>query len=83
MIRIHSNRYTEGGTVLKFHLAKIFSIGRVGLFVRKLFFKFIFINTTRFFLINILISSARLKLPKNQAIAKQHAEAELLLFEDY
>ena len=29
------------------------------------------------------ISNARLKLEKNQANAKQHPEAELLLFENY
>ena len=29
------------------------------------------------------MSSARLKLAKNQANAKQHSEAELLLFENY
>ena len=36
-----------------------------------------------FFISNILISNARLKLAKNQAKAKQHAEAELLLFQNY
>ena len=35
--------------------------------------------TTRFF----FISNARLKLAKNQADAKQHPEAEFLLFENY
>ena len=32
---------------------------------------------------NTSISNARLKLVKNQADAKQHREAELLLFENY
>ena len=36
-----------------------------------------------FFVSNTLISNARLKLAKNQANAKQHTEAELLLFENY
>ena len=38
---------------------------------------------TRFFISNTFISNARLKLAKNQAKAKQHPEAELLLFENY
>ena len=37
----------------------------------------------RFFIKNTFISNARLKLAKNQANAKQHPEAELLLFENY
>ena len=36
-----------------------------------------------FFVSNTFISNARLKLAKNQANAKQHPEAELLLFENY
>ena len=32
---------------------------------------------------NTFTSNARLKLAKNQALAKQHLEAELLLFENY
>ena len=36
-----------------------------------------------FFISDTLISNARLKLTKNQAKAKQHLEAELLLFENY
>ena len=36
-----------------------------------------------FFISNIFISNARLKLAKNQAKAKQHPQAELLLFEYY
>ena len=36
-----------------------------------------------FFISNTSISNARLKLPKNQAKAKQHPEAKLLLFESY
>ena len=36
-----------------------------------------------FFISNIFISNARLKSAKNQANAKQHSEAELLLFENY
>ena len=38
---------------------------------------------TRFFISNTFISNARLKLAKNQAKAKQHPEAELLLFQNY
>ena len=37
---------------------------------------------TLFFISNTFISNARLKLAKNQANAKQHPEAELLLFEN-
>ena len=36
-----------------------------------------------FFISNNLISNTRLKLVKNQAKAKQHPEAERLLFENY
>ena len=36
-----------------------------------------------FFISNICINNAILKLAKNQAKAKQHPEAELLLFENY
>ena len=36
-----------------------------------------------FFISNTFISNAKLKLAKNQANAKQHLEAELLLFENY
>ena len=36
-----------------------------------------------FFISNIFISNARLKLAKNQANAKQHPKAELLLLENY
>ena len=35
------------------------------------------------FISNTFISKARLKLAKNQANAKKHPEAELLLFENY
>ena len=38
---------------------------------------------THFFISNIFVSNARLKLAKNQANAKQHLEAELWLFENY
>ena len=38
---------------------------------------------TLFLTSNTFISNARLKLPKNQVNAKQHTEAELLLFENY
>ena len=38
---------------------------------------------TRFFISNTFISNARLKLPINQANAKQQPEAELLLSENY
>ena len=34
-----------------------------------------------FFISNTFLSNAMLKLAKNQASAKQHSEAELLLFE--
>ena len=37
---------------------------------------------TRFFISNTFISNARLKLPTNQVKAKQHIEAEPLLFEN-
>ena len=40
-------------------------------------------KNTRFFISNTFISNARLKLAKNQANAKQHCEAGLLLFESY
>ena len=36
-----------------------------------------------FFISNTFISNGMLKSPKNQANAKQHPEAELLLFENY
>ena len=36
-----------------------------------------------FFISNTFISKARLKLAKNQANAKHHPEAELLLFQNY
>ena len=36
-----------------------------------------------FFISSTYLSNATLKLTKNQAKAKQHPEAELLLFEDY
>ena len=36
-----------------------------------------------FFISNTFISNTRLKLAKNQAKAKQHAEAEFLLLENY
>ena len=43
-----------------------------------------FINLHAFFFLQAtLISNAKLKLAKNQANAKQHPEAELLLFENY
>ena len=38
---------------------------------------------TFFFISNTFISNARLKFAKNQANAKQHPEAELLLFGNY
>ena len=44
---------------------------------------FVPINYTVFFISNTFISNSRLKLTKNQAYAKQHPEAELLLFENY
>ena len=39
--------------------------------------------TTSFFISNTFTSNASLKLAKNQAKAKQHPDAELLLFENY
>ena len=36
-----------------------------------------------FFISNTFINNIKLKLAKNQAKAKQHTEAELLLFENY
>ena len=42
------------------------------------------IQYTRYFLIsNTFISNARLKFARNQAKAKQHPQAELLLFDNY
>ena len=38
---------------------------------------------TCFFIRNTFISNGRLKLAKNQPNTKQHAEPELLLFENY
>ena len=40
-------------------------------------------KNTHFFISNTFISTVRLKLAKNQANAKQHCEAEPLLFENY
>ena len=42
-----------------------------------------FLCNKRFFYKQHFISIATLKLVKNQANAKQHPEAELLLFENY
>ena len=36
-----------------------------------------------FFISNTFVRNTRLKLAKNQANAKQHPEAELLLYENY
>ena len=41
------------------------------------------VEYTLFFISNTFISNAKLKLAKNQANAKQHSQAELLLFEDH
>ena len=38
---------------------------------------------SRFFISNTFTSNTRLKSTNNQAEAKQHPEAELLLFENY
>ena len=43
----------------------------------------IFFNIHAFFISNIFISNAKLKLANNQAKARQHPEDELLLFENY
>ena len=40
-------------------------------------------NFTLFFISNAFLSNTNLKLAKNQANARQHPEAELLLFETY
>ena len=40
-------------------------------------------TNTRFFISSTFISNARMKLAKNQANAKQHSGAELLLIENY
>ena len=42
-----------------------------------------YVKIHAFFISNSLKSNARLKLTENQANAKQHPEAELLLFENY
>ena len=42
-----------------------------------------FYGNTSFFISNIYINNGNLKLAKNQANAKDHLEAELLLFENY
>ena len=47
------------------------------------FSKATFLNLHAFFISNIFIGNARLKFAKNQANAKQHPEAEPLLFENY
>ena len=41
------------------------------------------LRITRFFISNTFISNVRLKLAKNQTKTKQHAESELLLFQNY
>ena len=40
-------------------------------------------NYTLFLISNTFISNARLKLAKKEVNAKQHPDAELLLFENY
>ena len=40
-------------------------------------------KNTHFFISNTFIRNARLKLAKNQASAKQHPDADILLFENY
>ena len=42
-----------------------------------------YLHYTLLVISNTFISNARLKLAENQANAKQHSEAELLLFENY
>ena len=44
---------------------------------------FFFYGLHAFFIRNPFISNGKLKLAKNQANAKQHPEADLLLFENY
>ena len=41
------------------------------------------VDLQAFSISNTFISNAKLNLPKNQAKAKQHPEAKLLLFESY
>ena len=41
------------------------------------------LHYTLFFISNTFVSTARLKLAKIQVNAKQHPEAEVLLFENY
>ena len=41
------------------------------------------LNSRSFFISKTFISNIKLKLAKNKAKAKQHTEAELLLFENY
>ena len=49
--------------------------------MRKAFLQYASLHA--FFISNIYLSNARLKLAKNQANAKQHSEAELLTSENY
>ena len=42
-----------------------------------------FARLNTFFISNIFLSNAKLQLVKNPAKAKQHPEAEILLFENY
>ena len=48
-----------------------------------IFTKYSIIDTRFFFMGKTFVSNARLKLAKNQANAKQHPQAELLLSENY
>ena len=58
---------------------------QIYIYVKAIFFFLFpsFLSITLFYISNTSISNARLKLAKNQANAKQHPVAELLLFENY
>ena len=60
-----------------FELSESASIGQYSNMVKILEYTFFF------YISNTFKSNIRLKLAKNQAKAKQHPEAELLLFENY
>ena len=58
----------------------------MGFFISNTFISNTFISNTfisNTFISNTFIRNVRLKLAKNQANAKQHPEAELLLLENY
>ena len=63
--------------------SRIFSSELCEFFQKSNFVEYLNLNVAYFFYKNTFISNARLKLAKNQANAKQHPEAEPLLFENY